>query len=99
MPKPVKVEKDMDAPMRSARRWSGRVGAGGRVVLPAELRSELGLREGDAVALRLESQQIVLEPYADVVKRIQEKWRRHIPADRSLVDELITERNAEAGRE
>jgi AbrB family looped-hinge helix DNA binding protein len=94
------VEKESAVPSAPAlRQWPGRVTSGGRLVLPAELRAELGLRDGDAVSLRLEGQQIVVEPYAHVVKRIQDKWRRHIPPDRSLVDELIAERRAEAARD
>ena len=94
------MSKQQKAEKQSAgRQWPARVTSGGRIVLPAEIRATLDLPDGAAVTVRLEGRQIVIEPYAEVVKRIQERWQRHIPADRSLVDELIAERRAESARE
>jgi|SRR5438132_994842 antitoxin PrlF len=81
------------------REWSTRITSGGRVVLPAELRAALGLADGAALRVRLDGRRIVLLPQAEILREIQEKWRRLVPGDRSLVDELIADRRAEAERE
>jgi antitoxin PrlF len=85
--------------LEPVRAWSTRVTSGGRVVLPAEVRSKLGLADGDSLRVRLEGRRIILLPQAEIVREIQEKWRRLTPGDRSLVDELITDRRAEAERD
>jgi hypothetical protein len=36
---------------------------------------------------------------SEIVRDIQARWRRYIPGDRSLVDELIAERRAAAKSE
>jgi AbrB family looped-hinge helix DNA binding protein len=81
------------------RRWSTRLSSGGRVVLPAEVRAGLGLADGDAVQVTVEDGKIVLLPLTEVVRRLQAKYRRLISGDRSLADELIADRRAEAKRE
>jgi bifunctional DNA-binding transcriptional regulator/antitoxin component of YhaV-PrlF toxin-antitoxin module len=68
-------------------------------VIPPEYRKALGLCEGDTLILRLADGQIQLFTPAEGVKRAQELVSRAIPAERSLVDELIAERRAEAARE
>jgi AbrB family looped-hinge helix DNA binding protein len=81
------------------KRWSTRLSSGGRVVLPAEVRASLGLADGDEVQVTVEDGKIVLLPLSEVVRRMQAKYRRLIPGDRSLADELIADRRAEAKRE
>ncbi len=74
------------------------VGPQGRLVVPAPLRRELGLQPGDVLVARVEDDRLVLEPRDAIL----EKWRKRfsvIPADISLVDELIAERRKEAERE
>jgi AbrB family looped-hinge helix DNA binding protein len=65
-------------------------------VLPAEVRASLGLADGDEVQVTVEDGKIVLLPLSEVVRRMQAKYRRLIPGDRSLADELIADRRAEA---
>lgn len=84
---------------RGTKRWSTRLSSGGRVVLPAQVRADLGLSDGDAVQVTVEDGKIVLLPLSEVVRRLQAKYRRLIPGDRSLADELIADRRAEAKRE
>jgi AbrB family looped-hinge helix DNA binding protein len=72
---------------------------GGRLLLPAELRSALGIREGDKLMAEVADGELRLLPQATAIKRAQEYVQRLVPADVSLVDELITERRAEARRE
>jgi AbrB family looped-hinge helix DNA binding protein len=83
----------------NVKEWSTKVTSGGRVVLPAEARAALGLTDGSSVRIRLEDGHLVIVPFMEILRKIQEKWRRLIPEDRSMVDEFIAERRAEAERE
>ena len=71
----------------------------GRVVIPAEYRRALGLREGDAVVIQLDDGALRILTRAQAIRRAQEIVARYVSPERSLVDELIAERRAEAARE
>jgi AbrB family looped-hinge helix DNA binding protein len=75
-----------------------RVGPKGRVVVPAEIRRELGIEEGTELMARIEGDGVVLEPRSAAIRRLQ-SLLSHIPREVSLVDELIAERREEARRE
>jgi AbrB family looped-hinge helix DNA binding protein len=72
---------------------------GGRVVIPVEIRRALGLKEGDTVFWELVDGEARLTTRRERLRRIQDLVRQYVPADVSLVDELIAERRAEATRE
>jgi AbrB family looped-hinge helix DNA binding protein len=74
------------------------MGANGRVVIPAEIRRELGLEEGDELNARTEGESVVLETRDALLRRIQAEFQA-AAGDRSMVDELIAERRREAKRE
>lgn len=76
-----------------------KVGPKGRVVVPAQIRRELGIEEGTELLARVEGEGIVLEPRSAAIRRLQELVTSVVPRDVSLVDELIAERREEAGRE
>ncbi len=76
-----------------------RLDRGGRVVIPAEYRRALGLSPGEEVILRLEDGEIRLLSLTQAIRRAQAIVRQYVPDDRSLSDELIAERRAEAARE
>jgi len=76
-----------------------RLTEGGRIVLPAEYRRALGLRTGDEVILRLEDGEIRILTPRQAIRKAQDLVRRTIPEGRSLADELIAERRAEATNE
>lgn len=74
------------------------LGQQGRLVIPTAFRQQLGLKPGDSLTLRIEDGRLVVESQAQVLARVQARYRR--PAgSASLVDELIAERRAEYGRE
>jgi AbrB family looped-hinge helix DNA binding protein len=77
---------------------SVRIGAQGRIVIPANLRKELGIQPGERLVARAEDGRLVLERRDAIVAQLQALFA-HIPADVSLADELIAERRAEARRE
>ena len=76
-----------------------KMGQGGRIVVPAKYRKELGLKPGDDVILVLEDGEVRITTLPRVIRRAQELVRRYNPEGRSLVDELIQERREEAARE
>lgn len=75
------------------------VNAQGRVVLPAELRHELGITPDTQLVAYVEDGRLILEPRMQALRRIQAYVTSLIPAGVSLVDELIAERRADAARE
>jgi AbrB family looped-hinge helix DNA binding protein len=63
--------------------------------MPADIREALGLSPGDRVHVRLDGPRIVMERPADAIDEIRARGRDKAP-NRSLVDELLAERRAEA---
>ena len=75
------------------------VGEGGRIVIPVEFRRHLGLGVGDALILALDGCQIRMFTPDEAINQLQALVEQHFPGERSLADELIAERRAEASRE
>lgn len=75
------------------------IGAGGRIVIPAEIRSAMGIGEGDIVLARVVDGELRLLSQEAAIRKAQEVVRKHVPEGVSLVDELIAERRADARRE
>ncbi len=73
----------------------------GRLVMPAALRTEVGLPEGGDFLARVEKGVIILEPRKKALERVRNLVRQYAPSadGTSVVDELIAERHAEAQRE
>lgn len=72
---------------------------GGRVVIPAEIRQALGIKEGDLVCWELVDGEARLSTRATRLRRAQALVRRHVPEGVSLADELIAERRTEAAHD
>lgn len=77
----------------------GRLVSGGRLQVPAEFRHALGLKDGDSVNIELRDGQLYIRPFRDVLREIQMQARAHIGPGRSIVDEFIADRRAEAAKE
>lgn len=76
------------------------VGAQGRTVIPAAFRRKMGLREGDELVAWLEDDRLIISSRRTVAANTRGLLKRlGGDPDRSLVDELIAERRAEALRE
>ena len=76
-----------------------RLGSGGRVVIPAEVRSRMGWKPDEALRIRIVDGEVRLESISDGVRRAQSLFRKFYKGEGSLVDELIADRRAEAARE
>lgn len=77
----------------------GKIISGGRVQLPADVRRELALSEGDTIFIEVVDGEVHLRPVSAAVRRIQERTKPFILPGRSIVDELIAERRREAAAE
>jgi AbrB family looped-hinge helix DNA binding protein len=76
-----------------------RIGPQGRVVIPAQLRRELGIEPGETLMARVESHRLVLERRDEILRRLRSELRDARPESGGVVEELIAERRAEARRE
>ena len=74
-----------------------RLGAQGRLVVPASIRKALGFRPGETLVARIEDGHLVIEKPEAVERRLHAWFRKF--EGRSLADELIAERREEARRE
>ena len=76
------------------------VGDRGRVVLPSDVRSALGLTAGSRMLLSTERDgSLRLRPYRSVADHGRGMLAGLAPAGESMVDELLAERRREAARE
>ena len=70
----------------------------GRVLIPARIRAELAVEPGEPLVARVEGGRLILERRRDAIQRLHDRFAMvDVPA--SLVDELLEDRRAEAGRE
>lgn len=72
-----------------------KISEGGRIVIPAEYRKQLGLEIGDELILRVEQGELKLLTHQQAIRQAQELVSRYVPKERSLSDELIAERRGE----
>ena len=74
------------------------LGQQGRLVIPAEMRTALGLAPGDRLHLRVAGKRLVLERQQDAASELR-GLAADVPRTRSLVEELIAERRLAAAAE
>lgn len=75
-----------------------KMGPGGRVVIPAECRRELGLKPGDRLVAIVESGSVRLMTRREALRQARELVAKHA-GKRDLVAELLADRRHEAERE
>ena len=91
-----KIDADPDGENAVLR---GRIVSGGRLQIPAEVRRQMGIADGDTVRLRIVDGKLRIIPFREVLRQIQQMMRERVPPGVSLADELIAERRAEAAKE
>lgn len=85
--------------MAHTERYTVALGERGRLVLPALLRRRLNLHPGDRLIVSIDAQGTIwLIPASEQAQRLQGMYRSLAP-DRSLADDLIADRHAEASHE
>lgn len=79
--------------------YHAKVIAGGKIVIPADLRRELGIKDGDSLVLaRHEDGGLTIKTFAQVVSDSQRKAREIFGADYT-VDQFVAENRADWGAE
>jgi antitoxin PrlF len=76
-----------------------RVGVGGRVVIPSDMRSAMGLKVGDEVIIKADDEGLRLQTVRQAIAEAQKIVAKYVKPGRSLSKELIAERRKEAARE
>ncbi len=84
---------------QTTKRTRTRLGRGGRIVIPAEARRELGIEEGDALTLEVRDGELRVYSVLEGIRRIQKTAQKYKRPGESVVDEFIAEKRAEAERE
>ncbi len=73
-----------------------RIGAKGRLVIPAAIREALGMAEGEVIDLRVVDGELRIATRESRLRRAREWARQNIPPGVSLADELNAERREAA---
>ena len=71
----------------------------GRVVLPADLRQENHIAEGDTIVVIKDQQGLHIKTLDQVVAEVQAEFAKHVPRDVLLSDEINAERRSEIERD
>lgn len=69
---------------------------GGRLVVPAELRRQLGLQPGTELVLDIADGELRVRSVQQAIDRAQALVRRYVPANVDLAGELIADRRETA---
>jgi len=72
---------------------------GGKLVIPAAMRRELGITTGDTVLVDVDDGELRVRSVPRALERARAILRRYVPEGVGLADELIAERRREAERE
>lgn len=76
-----------------------KVTQGGRIVIPAEMRKQLGIEIGEDVNLSMENGSLKIMTQKESIRKALELFRSVVPEGGSIVDELIADRRKEAESE
>lgn len=76
-----------------------RIVEGGKLVIPATMRRELGISAGDTVMVDIADGELRVRSLSKALERARLILRRYIPEDVNLSDELVADRRAEAEHE
>ena len=78
--------------------YHAKVSAGGKIVVPAEVRRQLNVRDGDTVVFEQEDGKLVFKSYLQVVREVQASFKAMMREPDS-VDDFLAWRREEAAKE
>jgi AbrB family looped-hinge helix DNA binding protein len=73
-----------------------RIGAKGRLVIPAAMREKLGMKENEVIDLRVEDGELRIATLRNRILRVQARARRYVKPGTLVSDELSAERREAA---
>jgi AbrB family looped-hinge helix DNA binding protein len=76
-----------------------RLNENGRIVIPAAMRKQMGLKTGDAVLMTLEDGVLRIESHRARIRKIQEEFKQFARPGVLVSDELVADRREEARQE
>lgn len=76
-----------------------RIAAGGRVVIPADIRQGLGVREGDELLITRDGDGIRMTTVQQAVKEVQAFFGQFKKPGESMVDDFLASRREETAKE
>jgi len=86
--------------VRKQKTVSSKINQNGRIVIPAAIRRQMGLKAGDSLLMEVEDGILRMESHRARIHRIQQEFKKIIPPGGILIsDELIAERREEARHE
>lgn len=65
-----------------------RLNDNGRILIPAECRKQLGLRDNEELLLRVDERGLHVTPVVQSLREFRDRMRENLPADARLLDEL-----------
>lgn len=79
---------------------STRIDKSGRLIVPAALRRQLGIRPGDRLHLRVVDGELRLSTWQQAVDRVQQSLAEYRPGDREeLTSEVLIRERREEGQD
>ena len=81
-----------------SQKFTAKLIKGGKLVIPAALRHELGFKDGDTIIFERDGQQLLIKSYSQVIREVQKKVRQAITRP-FTVDDYLAEKYAEAESE
>lgn len=76
-----------------------KLGDGGRFVIPAGMRADMGVKPGDDLIMYVEDGELRVRSWRDAIRRVQEKASRLKKPGESVVDDFLQGRRAMWGEE
>lgn len=83
----------------SPRIYHLKVDAAGRIVIPADARNRLQIKQGDELIAEECADGLRITTYQQAIREAQAYFAQFVPPGVSLSDELLKERREEAARE
>lgn len=89
----------MRTSVTTPRSVSSKINQNGRIVIPAAIRQEMGLKAGDSLVMEVEDGVLRMETHLARIRRIQREFAQYNRPGVLASEELIAERREEARRE
>jgi len=87
-------------PAAKPRFFNARINESGRIVIPAAIREQMGLKPGEAVVMELEDGILRIESHRAHIRRIQQEFKRPVePGQKLASQQLIEDRQEETTHE